>query len=120
MWGVEGDLLHALVRGEDIDPFQFTWSSYIIFTHDPRTLEPLWDPDQKVVLDTLGLLRRDVNYRAAGSSIVYRGERLSVKAPQGGNCVQSALNKVNNIFNILSRQGFTIQPMTPCVVNVGC
>jgi hypothetical protein len=116
---VEEDLLHVVVRGEDIDPFKYSWSSLIIFTHDTSTLDPLWDSDQRLVLNTLGLLSQNVKARAVGSSVVYE-EKLPLKPPQAGSCVQIARSKVVRVFNTLSRQGLVIQQATPCVVNVGC
>ncbi len=106
---VEDDLLHIFVRGEDIDPFQYSWSSYIIFTHDPQSLDPLWDQNQHQVLNTFGVLRHGVKVGAVGSAVSYEDER-SIHVSQVNNYIQS-------IRNSLIKQGFIVQDLSPCGVD---
>lgn len=101
---IEGHLIHPFVRGEDIDPFNYSFDRYVIFTHDTSSFDPLWDQDQKLVLSYLGLLNQQLDVRASGSTLVY--------TLNAGRCdsLSSSLRKLSNL-------GFTITPVQPCAVS---
>jgi methylase of polypeptide subunit release factors len=99
--GVEGWLLQPLVKGGDIRPFGYEVRNRIIFAYDSE-FNPLWDPDQKEVLDRLGLLKRNVKVSNAGGAVVYSVDR--------------ACDKISNIVKHLSEQGFEVREDVPCSV----
>jgi SAM-dependent methyltransferase len=103
---IEEPLVYPMVRGEDIDPYNYTPRNYIIFPHDPVSLDPLWDNDQKDVLDTFGLLRQGVKVEASGGVLKYTIEDA------GTNYV----NIIRNSINTLRGKGYQINPVTPCTV----
>jgi len=102
---IEKQLLHPVVRGKNIDPYTFGYNEYIIFTHDIKTLEPLWDVDQKEVLMYLGLVRQKLKIQSAGSALVY------LLSPQD---YQKAYRAVND----LTRKGFYVMKVNPCAISV--
>jgi len=101
---VEEFLVHPVVRGEDIDPFKFAGTEYIIFPHDTANFEPLWDNDQKIILQTLGLLGSGVSVDASGGIVKY------VKECED-NC-NKCLNNANNVIQSLSNLGFNITKLS--------
>lgn len=68
---VEEFLVHLTVRGRSIDSYRFKFDEYIIFTHDPATLKPTWSKDQKIILETFGLLRQGVEVKASEGILRY-------------------------------------------------
>jgi len=110
---IELQLLHPLVKGRDIDPFSFTYERYIVFTHDTNTFDPLWDSEQKRVLQILGLLSRDIEVSYAGGVMVYS---ISTQSTQN---TQNVFNKFINALKTLQRIGYSIRTVTPCAVR-GC
>ena len=68
---VEEFLVHLTVRGRSIDSYGFKFDEYIIFTHDPATLEPTWSKDQKIILENFGLLRQGVEVKASEGILRY-------------------------------------------------
>jgi SAM-dependent methyltransferase len=103
---IEEPLVYPMVTGEDIDPYNYTPRNYIIFPHDPVSLDPLWDNDQKDVLDIFGLLRQGVKVKASGGVLKYTIEDA------GTNYV----NIIQNSINTLRGKGYQINPVTPCAV----
>ena len=102
---VEEFLIHPVVRGENIDPYGFSFDSYIIFPHNPATFEPMWDVDQKIVLEAFGLLREDVEVEASGGILKY-----SVRAVGSyGDVVKRAVDHVR-------RNGYVVKEVAPCAV----
>jgi hypothetical protein len=101
---VEEFLVHPVVRGENIGPFKFAWTEYIIFPHDTANFEPLWDNDQKIILQTLGLLGSGVSVDASGGIVKYVQECKD-------NC-NKCLNNANNIIQSLSNLGFNITKLS--------
>ncbi|MEB3772128.1 MAG: hypothetical protein GSR82_00445, partial [Desulfurococcales archaeon] len=101
---IEEWLIHPMVRGEDIDPFMYRVNYYIIFPHDPQTMEPLWDPVQHQILAMLGLLSTGWRVKASGNVLVYESGDKSA-------CRQ-ALQRIS-YFN---RGGWTFRQVTPCRV----
>ena len=97
---IEEFLVHPAVRGEDIDPFNFTWTEYIIFPHDTINFEPLWDDDQRIILQTLGLLSSEVNIDASGGIVRY--------IQNCKNSCNACLKNANNIIQSLGNLGFSI------------
>ncbi len=108
---VEEFLVHPFVRGEGIDPYSYKWDELIIFPHDVNTLEPLWDPDQRRVLELLDLLGRGVRVSASGGVVVYEVNLMP----------QPACNKtgayIRNVEQRLRNAGFGVQDMRPCGVD---
>jgi SAM-dependent methyltransferase len=103
---IEEPLVYPMVTGEDIEPYNYTPRNYIIFPHDPASLDPLWDDDQKDVLDTFGLLKQGVKVEASGGVIKY------IIEDAGTNYV----NIIRNSINTLRSKGYQINPVTPCTV----
>jgi hypothetical protein len=91
-----------MVRGEDIDPFTYRINYHIIFPHDPQTLEPLWDPVQKQILEMLGLLSGEWGVRASGQVLVYES--------RGRNACKRLLQRVE----YFRRAGWTLRNLKPC------
>jgi len=101
---VEEWLVHPLVRGEGIDAFSYSSGEYIIFPHDPSTLNPLWDQDQRRALDVLGLLE-SVSVSARGHTLIYRVPRR-----QCNNLVQSIVSALTGAgFNVGQRQSCAVK-----------
>jgi len=100
---VEEWLVHPLVRGEGIDAFGYSSNEYIIFPHDPSTLDPLWDQDQRRALGAMGLLQ-NTEVDARGNTVIYR-----VRRPQCNNFVQS-------VAGALTSAGFSVRQRQPCAV----
>jgi len=102
---VEEFLVYPIVRGEDIDPYSFGSKDYIIFTHDIESLEPLWDRNQREVLETLGLLKRGVRVEASGGVLKYIVDA-------GANCIAY----VQDSIKILQNKGYQVNFTKPCSV----
>ena len=102
---VEERLLYPMIRGEDIDPYKYRVNYYIIFPHDPDTLEPLWDLIQKDVLTKLGLLTKPWNVEARGTTLVYKGRNVE------------ACDSLDKVINVLQQDGYIIKETKPCAVN---
>ncbi|NPA99385.1 MAG: N-6 DNA methylase [Crenarchaeota archaeon] len=98
---VEEWLIHPMVRGEDIDPFEYRINYYIIFPHDPETLEPIWDPIQKEILVRLGVLTTQWRVRASGSTLVYE------------TSTKNACNSILNRISLMEKSGWRIV-RNPC------
>ena len=101
---VEEWLIHPMVRGEDIDPFMYKPNYYIIFPHDPQTMEPLWDPVQHQILDILGLLSTGWSVKASGNVLVYETRK------------KSACRQVLQRISYFSHGGWTLRQVRPCRV----
>ena len=99
---IEADLLHPFVRGADIDPFNYTAGSYVIFTHDATTFDPLWDGEQRRVLEAIGVLGANVRVEAAGGAVVY-----SVDLP---------CDSIQRRIHQLMEEGFDVVSVAPCAV----
>ncbi|MFZ8807461.1 MAG: Eco57I restriction-modification methylase domain-containing protein [Pyrobaculum sp.] len=108
---VEEFLVHPFVRGEGIDPYSYKWDELVIFPHDVNTLEPLWDPDQRRVLELLGLLGRGVRVSASGGMAVYE---VSLEQPLACNRVGAY---VRDVEQRLRGAGFDAQRVSPCGVD---
>jgi hypothetical protein len=108
---VEEFLVHPLVRGRGVDPYDYKWEELIIYPHDVNTLEPLWDPDQRRVLELLGLLGRDVRISASGGVAVYE---VSLKQPLACNRIGAY---VRDVEQRLRGAGFDAQRVSPCGVD---
>ncbi len=102
---IEEWLIHPMIRGEDIDPFTYKINNYIIFTHDPQTLEPLWDSLQKKILELLGLLSRGWNVDASGQVLVYESS--------GKDACERLLQRMK----YLRSSGYTVKNLKPCRVS---
>jgi len=102
---VEEFLVYPIVRGEDIDPYSFDSKDYIIFTHDTESFEPLWDRDQREVLETLGLLKRGVRVEASGGVLKYIVDASA-------NCIAY----VQDSIKILQNKGYQVNFAKPCSV----
>jgi len=98
---VEEHLVHPVVRGEDVDPFTYTFNQWIIFPHNPETLEPLWDPEQKEVLNELGVFGRKVDVKASGNTLYYY-----VKDENCKKTVESAVKSLRELG---------LQEVKPCI-----
>jgi hypothetical protein len=109
---VEEYLLHPLVRGRGVDPYDYKWEELIIFPHDVNTLEPLWDPNQRKVLELLGLLGRGVRVSASGGVVVYE---VNLMPPPACNKTGAY---IRNVEQRLRNAGFGVQDMRPCGVDV--
>jgi hypothetical protein len=103
---IEEPLVYPMVTGEDIDPYSFSPRKYIIFPHDPASLDPLWDVDQKDVLDTFSLLRQGVKVEASGGVLKYITKNLGT----------NYANIIQNSINTLRSKGYQINTVTPCAV----
>jgi hypothetical protein len=108
---VEEFLVHPFVRGEGIDPYSYKWDELVIFPHDVNTLEPLWDPDQRRVLELLGLLGRGVRISASGGVAVYE---VSLEQPLACNRIGAY---VRDVEQRLRGAGFDAQRVSPCGVD---
>ena len=109
---VEEHLVNPVIRGEDIDAFNFKWDEYIIFPHNISTLEPLWDEDQRKVLSLLGLLSQDVNVRASGGLLEYKAE-YKVNSSDTNACAKVISNLVQKLVN----NNYRVNLVTPCSVD---
>ncbi|MFZ8840788.1 MAG: Eco57I restriction-modification methylase domain-containing protein, partial [Pyrobaculum sp.] len=107
---VEEFLVHPFVRGEGVDPYDYKWDELVIFPHDVNTLEPLWDPDQRRVLELLGLLGRGVRISASGGVAVYE---VSLEQPLACNRIGAY---VRDVEQRLRGAGFDAQRVSPCGV----
>jgi len=107
---IELQLLHPFVRGRDIDPFSFTYSDYIVFTHDVNTFDPLWDADQMRVLQTLNLLRQGIRVSSAGGAVVYS---IPIQKEQNA---QNILSEYISRLNTLRSYGYNVEKVVPCAV----
>ncbi|MFP3200530.1 MAG: hypothetical protein RXR06_11720 [Thermoproteus sp.] len=106
---VEEFLVHPFVRGRGVGPYNYKWEELIIFPHDAGTLEPLWDPNQRKVLELLGLLGRGVRVGASEGVVVYE---VNLAPPL-------ACNKTGAyIQQRLRNAGFSVQEVRPCGVDV--
>jgi hypothetical protein len=108
---VEEFLVHPLVRGRGIDPYSYKWEELIIFPHDVNTLEPLWDLNQRRVLELLGLLGRGVGVGASGGVAVYE---VSIEQPLACNRIGAY---VRDVEQRLRGAGFDAQRVSPCGVD---
>lgn len=108
---VEEFLVHPFVRGEGIDPYSYKWDELVIFPHDVNTLEPLWDPDQRRVLELLGLLGRGVRVSASGGVAVYE---VSLEQPLACNRIGAY---VRDVEQRLRSAGFDAQRVSPCGID---
>jgi hypothetical protein len=108
---VEEFLVHPFVRGEGVDPYDYKWDELVIFPHDVNTLEPLWDPDQRRVLELLGLLGRGVRIGASGGVAVYE---VSIEQPLACNRIGAY---VRDVEQRLRGAGFDAQRVSPCGVD---
>jgi len=104
---VESDLVHPFVKGRDVDPLSFNWSSYIIFPHDTSSFEPLWDNDQREVLRLLDVLRNDVKVSASGGVITYRKD-LS----------KHCMDHVESSIKAVENKGYIVSRERPCAVDL--
>ena len=75
---VKGFLVHLTMRERSIDSQRFKFYEYIIFTHDQATLEPVLIEDQKIVLETFGLLRQGVEVKAIEGILKYIVKNVDV------------------------------------------
>jgi len=106
---VEEDLIQALVRGRDIDPFTLSHEQFIIFPVDVKGgFKQLWDPGQKFILEELGLLSGEWEVKCSGATLIY--ERKTDN-PQG-LCSEVARRAMN-----ISVAGGSANPKAPCSVN---
>jgi hypothetical protein len=107
---VEIGLLHPVVRGENLDPYYYSWEEFMIFPHDVETLEPLWNQDQRKILNVLGLLSSNVHIEPSGGTLKY-----IIKVAQiGKNCPQIASSMLQSILQRVEREGYRVTPTTPC------
>jgi len=110
---VEEHLVNPVIRGEDIDAFNFKWDEYIVFPHDISTqLEPLWDGDQRKVLSLLGLLCQNVKVRASGGLLEYEAE-YKVNSSDTNACARV----VDNLIQKLVNNNYRVDRVTPCAVD---
>ncbi|MFP3172569.1 MAG: N-6 DNA methylase [Acidilobus sp.] len=109
---VEEHLVNPVIRGEDIDAFNFKWDEYIIFPHNISTLEPLWDEDQRKVLSLLGLLSQNVKVRASGGLLEYEAE-YKVNSSDTNACAKV----IDNLLQKLVNNNYRVNLVTPCGVN---
>ncbi len=107
---VELHLLHPFVRGRGVDPFTYSYDEYIVFTHDTNDFKPLWDYDQRRVLEVLGLLSRSVKARSAGSTVVY------VIPANSARSAISTLKRLIARLSSLQNLGYDIRNVLPCSV----
>jgi SAM-dependent methyltransferase len=103
---IEESLVYPIVRGENIHPYKYSFSNYIIFPHDPASLDPLWDNDQVDVLITFGLLRQGVEVEASGGVLKYIIKNVSA----------NYANIIQNSINTLRSKGYQVNTVTPCAV----
>jgi hypothetical protein len=113
---VEEFLVHPLVRGEDIDPYTFSWGEYLIFPHDPSTFKPLWNSKQREILELLGLLSsKESKVSASGGTLKYELEYKT-----GASNVEDALkvcaDKVASSIKAIEGRGFKANRRQPCEV----
>ena len=109
---VEKHLVNPVIRGEDIDAFNFKWDEYIVFPHNISTLEPLWDEDQRKVLSLLGLLSQNVKARASGGLLEYEAE-YKVNSSDTNACAKV----IDNLLQKLVNNNYRVNLVTPCAVN---
>jgi hypothetical protein len=98
---VEEFLVHLTVRGRSIDSYRFKFDEYIIFMHDPATLEPMWSKDQKIILETFGLLRQSVEVKASEGILRYVARNVGVNYK---DAAQKFIDSIQ-IFRIKSTKG---------------
>ena len=104
---VESTLIHPFVKGRDIDPLDFNWSSYIIFPHDTSSFEPLWDNNQREILRLLDVLRNDVKVSAGGGVIIYRKD-LS----------KHCMDHIESSIKAVENKGYIVSRERPCAVDL--
>jgi SAM-dependent methyltransferase len=110
---VEEHLVNPVIRGEDIDAFDFKWDEYIVFPHNISTLEPLWDEDQRKVLSLLGLLSQNVKVHASGGLLEYKVEyKVNTSAD-----INACAKVVGNLIQKLVSNSYRVNQVTPCAVN---
>jgi len=109
---VEADLVHPLVRGRGIDPFSYTYREHIVFTHDVDKFEPLWDPDQRAVLEALGVTGRGFRRGARGSAVVYIYEAEKGNQQAASRVAQGVVAGLR----ALEKRGYEVRPASPCAV----
>jgi len=110
---VEEHLVNPVIRGEDIDAFNFKWDEYIVFPHNISTLEPLWDEDQRKVLSLLGLLCQNTKVRASGGLLEYEVEyKVNTSAD-----IDACAKVVGNLIQKLVSNGYRVNQVTPCAVD---
>jgi SAM-dependent methyltransferase len=102
---VEEFLVHPVVRGEDIDPFSYSWSEYIIFPHDVSTFEPLWDSNQRKVLEIFNLISSRSSVQASGSILKYQIDVQNINA------------FIKNAIQLLKINGYNVIQIQPCNLN---
>jgi len=102
---VEESIVQVLVRGRDIDAYSYNIKQFIIFPHNITNCEPLWDPDQKAILQMLGLLSSNLKVRNSGQMLIYEFD--------DGKACNSLLGKIQNIASC----GGKVSQKTPCSVN---
>ncbi|MFZ8842041.1 MAG: hypothetical protein ACO2PM_24570, partial [Pyrobaculum sp.] len=79
---------------------------------DVNSLERLWDPDQRRVLELLGLLGRGVRIGASGGVAVYE---VSFEQPLACNRIGAY---VRDVEQRLRGAGFDAQRVSPCGVDM--
>jgi hypothetical protein len=104
---VEEGIVQVLVRGRDIDAYSYSTKQFIIFPHDTTNYDPLWDSDQKAILQMLGLLSRsrDLKVRSSGQFLIYEFK--------DGRACNGLLRKIQNVAS----RGGKISQKIPCSVD---
>lgn len=104
---MEEGIVQVLVRGRDIDAYSYSTKQFIIFPHDTTNYDPLWDSDQKAILQMLGLLSRsrDLKVRSSGQFLIYEFK--------DGRACNGLLRKIQNVAS----RGGKISQKIPCSVD---
>jgi len=102
---VEEDIVQVLVRGRDINAYSYSTKQFIIFPHDTTNYDPLWDSDQKAILEMLGLLSRGLKVRCSGQVLIYEFKD------------KKACNDLLGKIQIVASRGGKISQKIPCSVD---